>query len=101
MAPDSGGAPGDERSVSSPRDAASGQATGKRQHSPMAPDSGGAPADERSVSSPRDAASGQATGKRQHSPVAPDGGGPDADTAEDKSRDYSPAKEQLKGRPRH
>jgi hypothetical protein len=34
-----------------PRDAASGQATGKRQHAP------------------RDAASGQATGKRQHNPV--------------------------------
>jgi hypothetical protein len=83
------------------RETGSGMATGKRQHSPIAPDGGESPGDERSVSSPRDAASGQATGKRQHAPAAPDGGGPDAETAEDKSREYSPAKDQLKGKPRH
>lgn len=58
--------------VSSPRDAASGQATGKRSSS-----SGDTKMSlnfqkiemEYSVKSPRDAASGQATGKRQHKPI--------------------------------
>jgi hypothetical protein len=49
--------------VQAPRDAASGQASGKRQHQPMTI--------MKSVdkATPRDAASGQASGKRQHQPL--------------------------------
>jgi hypothetical protein len=54
---------------SAPRDAASGQATGKRQHQPAEPGTGEEAAVEHSVKSPRDAASGQATGKRAHKPM--------------------------------
>ncbi|MCW1923067.1 hypothetical protein OKA05_10925 [Luteolibacter arcticus] len=52
--------------VKSPRDAASGLATGKRQHSPR--DAASGLATGRRQHSPRDAASGLATGRRQHSP---------------------------------
>jgi hypothetical protein len=74
------------QSIQSPRDVASGQATGKRKalrskaatqdklgnfeiqdiNSPRDPQTGQATG----ITSPRDAASGQATGKRQHKPIA-------------------------------
>ena len=58
------------RSSSAPRDAASGQATGKRQHGPgFGPVKADAALDSKA---PRDAASGQATGKRQHEPAVVD-----------------------------
>lgn len=56
--------------VTSPRDPASGQATGKRISSPRDVASG-MPTGKR-ISSPRDAASGLATGKRSHMPTAID-----------------------------
>jgi hypothetical protein len=56
--------------VSAPRDAASGQATGKRQHQPGSPTCvEGETCTGAEVSAPRDAASGQATGKRTHKPI--------------------------------
>ncbi len=53
--------------VVSPRDPASGQATGKR--TALGGALPGGQVVSASVSSPRDAATGQATGKRQHKPV--------------------------------
>ncbi|MCD6025281.1 MAG: hypothetical protein K0Q91_2197 [Fibrobacteria bacterium] len=56
--------------VAAPRDAASGQATGKRQHQPGSPTCvEGETCTGAEVSAPRDAASGQATGKRTHKPI--------------------------------
>jgi hypothetical protein len=60
----------DDAAVKSPRDAASGQATGKRQHTPIRTTTadvdgdGAAEVSSHEVKSPRDAASGLATGKR-------------------------------------
>jgi hypothetical protein len=63
---EAGGDCDDAASVKSSRDAASGQATGKRQHMPVKPVLEADGSDEGSTrSAPRDAASGQATGKRQ------------------------------------
>ncbi len=50
--------------VKSPRDAASGQATGKRQHKPFRFSVSSTDNTVTEITSPRDAASGQATGKR-------------------------------------
>jgi hypothetical protein len=59
-----GGDCNDAASVKSPRDAASGQATGKRQHSPT-PVVGSTEAAAGDVVAPRDVSSGQSSGKRQ------------------------------------
>jgi hypothetical protein len=60
------GATGEEctaAEVASPRDAASGQATGKRQHKPIRMVTGEEAPVNHEVTSPRDAASGQASGR--------------------------------------
>jgi hypothetical protein len=59
-----GGDCDDAAAVKSPRDAASGQATGKRQHSPT-PVVGSTEAAAGDVVAPRDVSSGQSSGKRQ------------------------------------
>lgn len=58
MSTGSTGSTDDATQAKAPRDAASGMATGKRQH----------------AAAPRDAASGMATGKRTHAPADGDGG---------------------------
>jgi hypothetical protein len=92
-------AAGDEcaAEVVSPRDAASGLPTGKRQHKPLTitkeidksspaatadadgDGAGDAAAVNHEVTSPRDAASGLATGRRQHTPVRVSTGDVDGD----------------------
>lgn len=52
----------EHQAVATPRDAASGMATGKRQHEPVR-------IVKESDKSPRDTATGQASGKRQHKPI--------------------------------
>jgi hypothetical protein len=76
-----GTATGTASEVTSPRDAASGQSSGKRVATGDV--DGDGMSNETAVSSPRDAASGQATGKRQHKPSirSADAGG-DAGTDE-------------------
>ena len=77
----------------SPRDAASGQATGKRQHKPVVvTDADGDSASDARVKSPRDAASGQASGKRTAAAASPgededcDGEADDRVSASDRAR---------------
>ena len=78
-----------QASIVSPRDAASGQASGKRQHKPVltvTDEDGDAGSDAR-VKSPRDAPSGQASGKRTTAPAVAPGGDTDDDcdgTADDR-----------------
>lgn len=82
------GAVTQQASTVAPRDAASGQPTGKRQHKPVATvtDSGGDQAADATVKSPRDAASGQASGKRTHAPVASSDTDEDCDGEADDER---------------
>lgn len=70
-----------QASTVSPRDSASGQATGKRQHKPVATatDADGDTATKASVKSPRDSATGQSSGKRTRAPVASAGEDEDCD----------------------
>ncbi|MFM9826267.1 type VI secretion system tube protein Hcp, partial [Flavobacterium sp.] len=58
-----------ESSITSPRDAASGLATGKRMHKPMSVHVSSSDNTVSEVKSPRDMATGQSTGKRQHKPI--------------------------------
>ena len=60
-----------EHDVKSPRDAASGLATGKRMHKPYTFSVSASDNSVSEVKSPRDAASGLATGKRMHKPTQP------------------------------
>ena len=58
-----------ENDVKSPRDAASGLATGKRMHKPLYLNVSASDNSVTEIKSPRDAASGLPTGKRQHKPL--------------------------------
>lgn len=58
-----------DHGVKSPRDAASGLATGRRMHKPLSIHVSSADNAVTEVKSPRDAASGLPTGKRQHKPI--------------------------------
>ncbi|WP_246623793.1 hypothetical protein [Sphingomonas colocasiae] len=69
------------RATAAPRDAATGRATGRRQHEPIRADAGSDTS--ATAHAPRDAASGLATGRRQHQPVrAEEGSGRDPASAD-------------------
>jgi hypothetical protein len=58
-----------QRSASAPRDAASGQSSGKRMHKPITITSENKGTSTSSGNTPQDTATGQASGKGQHEPI--------------------------------
>jgi hypothetical protein len=78
--------------VKSPRDAASGQATGKRQHKPVRVATGDVDGDgaaETGVVTSREAGSGMSTGRRQHEPIRSATADTDGDAAAAATQDHN------------